>query len=109
MPDIYAVWESQGWENPIVEEQYDPDRTILRLAFTKKQAEKNTENGRTMKIIENKKSILSFLEAKGDSKAKAIAEHLGLSSARTRVLLSELVDKGKVQIQGNGRSRRYGL
>lgn len=49
MPDIYAVWESQGWENPIVEEQYDPDRTILRLAFTKKQAEKTTENGRTMK------------------------------------------------------------
>lgn len=29
VPDIYSVWESQGWEKPIVEEQYNPDRTIL--------------------------------------------------------------------------------
>ncbi len=62
-----------------------------------------------MKTIENKKSIMDFLESEGDSKAKEIAEHLGLSSARTRVILSELADEGKVQIQGNGRSRRYGL
>ena len=40
VPDIYAVWESQGWESPIIEERYDPDRTILTLAFNKKQAEK---------------------------------------------------------------------
>lgn len=109
VPDIYAVWEAQGWKNPMVEEQYDPDRTILMLAFTKKQAEKTAESGRFIKTIENKKSIISFLETEGDSKAADIAEHLGLSPARTRVLLSELVDEGKVQVQGNGRSRRYGL
>ena len=31
VPDIYSVWENQGWEKPIVEEQYNPDRTILSL------------------------------------------------------------------------------
>lgn len=41
VPDIYAVWDSQGWESPVIEEQYNPDRTILTLAFQKKQAEKN--------------------------------------------------------------------
>ena len=30
---------SQGWKEPEVKEQYNPDRTILTLAFTKKQAE----------------------------------------------------------------------
>ena len=40
VPDIYSVWENQGWEKPVVEEQYNPDRTILSLSFTKKEAEK---------------------------------------------------------------------
>ena len=39
VPDIFAVWESQGWKAPEVEEQYNPDRTILTLPF-EKQAEK---------------------------------------------------------------------
>ena len=42
LPDIYAVWESQGFKEPIVEEQYHPDRTILTLPFVKKQAEKTS-------------------------------------------------------------------
>ena len=28
VPDIYSVWENQGWEKPVVEEQYNPDRTF---------------------------------------------------------------------------------
>ena len=35
--------------------------------------------------------------------------YIGLSSARARVILSELADDGKVQTEGNGRSRRYML
>ena len=42
VPDIYAVWDSQGWKEPIVEEQYNPDRTILKLSLVKKQAEKTS-------------------------------------------------------------------
>ena len=34
VPDIFNVWETEGWEQPVVEEQYKPDRTILRLSFT---------------------------------------------------------------------------
>lgn len=33
--DIYAVWDSQRWKEPTVEEQYDPDRTILKLSLVK--------------------------------------------------------------------------
>ena len=122
VPDIYAVWESQGWESPIIEERYDPDRTILTLAFNKKQAEKASrknkqkkqaektgENSKALKTIENKKLILEFLHSQGSSKAVDIAMHIGLSSARARVILSELMADGKIQIEGNGRSRRYML
>ena len=41
IPDIYNVWENEGWTMPIVEESYNPDRTRLSLEFVKKQAIKN--------------------------------------------------------------------
>lgn len=109
VPDIYAVWDLQGWESPSVEEQYNPDRTILTLTFIKKQAEKEKAIGKAAKTIENKNRIITFLQEAGSSKAADIAMHIGLSSARTRVILSELIDEGRVQADGNGRSRRYCL
>lgn len=109
VPDIYAVWDLQGWESPSVEEQYNPDRTILTLTFIKKQAEKENAIGKAAKTIENKNRIITFLQEAGSSKAADIAMHIGLSSARTRVILSELIDEGRVQADGNGRSRRYCL
>ena len=36
VPEIFSVWDSEGWINPIVEELYHPDRTILRLSFEDK-------------------------------------------------------------------------
>ena len=75
----------------------------------KKQAEKTGENSRALKTVENKKLILDFLHSQGSSKATDIAMYIGLSSARARVILSELADDGKVQTEGNGRSRRYML
>ena len=35
-PNIFSVSSEQGWISPQVEEQYNPDRTILRLLFTEK-------------------------------------------------------------------------
>ena len=40
VPDIFQTWEKQGWNEPVVEEQYAPDRTILTLALTEKTADK---------------------------------------------------------------------
>lgn len=33
VPDIYSVWENQGWIAPEVIEEYAQDRTILKLSF----------------------------------------------------------------------------
>lgn len=122
VPDIFAVWDSQGWIAPKVEEQYSPDRTILTLSFIekqaektsrknkqKKQAEKTSRNGQAAKTAKNKQQIIDYITKEGSSKATEIAEYIGLSSARTRVLLSELIDDGKVQAEGNGRARHYRL
>ena len=109
VPDIYAVWESQGFKEPIVEEQYHPDRTILTLPFVKKQAEKTSGNGQTVKTIENKQKIIEFLSLNGSSGTAQIAQYIGLSTARTRVLLAQLAEEERLRPEGNGKSRRYTL
>ena len=109
VPDIYSVWAEKGWDDPIVEEQYGPDRTILTLAFVKKQAEKTSGNAQAAKTIDNKQSILTFIADNGSANSADLAKHIGLSQARTRVLLSELVDAEKIKPYSNGRSRRYTL
>lgn len=35
IPDIYQIWEDEGWKTPMVEETYNPDRTRLSLEFVK--------------------------------------------------------------------------
>jgi len=46
VPDIYEVWDTQGWKEPSVEELYNPDRTSLLLAFVSKQAEKTSRKSK---------------------------------------------------------------
>lgn len=37
VPELYSVWDSQGWEEPSIDERYgDASRTILTLSFNKK-------------------------------------------------------------------------
>ena len=52
VPDIFKVWDDEGWIAPVVEEQYKPDRTILTLTFTEKQAEKASRKSKLKKQAE---------------------------------------------------------
>ena len=111
VPDIFAVWESQGWKEPIIDEQYNPDRTVLILPFIEKQAEKTsgkkTSANQLTKTLENKQKIVSYLSVEGARKTKDIARYIGLSDTRTRVLLAELAGEGRIDTEGNGRNRVY--
>ena len=41
VPELFSVWEEEGWQEPIIEEKMNPDRTILILSFLKKVPEKS--------------------------------------------------------------------
>ena len=115
VPNIFNVWEDEGWEEPIIKESFDPDRTSLILKFIKKQAIKTSDKKqaiktsdkkRTVKTGKNMKEIRLYLQKCETAKTSDIAEVLGLSMARTRVILSEMDD---VEILGTNRTRRYRL
>ena len=42
VPNIFNVWADEGWEEPVIEERFDPDRTILSLSFKKSGDRKPT-------------------------------------------------------------------
>ena len=53
VPLILNTWEDEGWEKPVIEERFDPDRTILELEFVKKTSE---ENKRRKQAKKNRRS-----------------------------------------------------
>jgi len=115
VPNIFNVWADEGWEEPVIEERFDPDRTVLSLSFKKKQAIKTSDKKQAIKTsdkkqakktAENIEKIRNYLEKNGESKASDIAEYVGLSPARTRVLLNEMEE---VVTIGENRNRTYRL
>lgn len=55
MPNIFNVWADEGWEEPVIEERFDPDRTVLSLSFLKKVTEKVAEKKWRKKVTKKRK------------------------------------------------------
>lgn len=119
VPNIFNTWEDQGWVEPIIEEQFDPDRTLLILSINKKQAIKTSDKKQAIKnkrlnpIIKNKQKTLKniekiryYLSQNNIAKTSDIAEYIGLSLPRTRTILKEMSD---VSPLGNNSNRKWTL
>ena len=55
VPELFSVWEEEGWEEPLIEESFDPDRTILTLKFKKKVPKKSAGKKYLKKHLYNMK------------------------------------------------------
>lgn len=115
VPNIFNVWADEGWEEPVIEERFDPDRTVFSLSFVKKQAKKTSDKKQAKKTndkkqakktLENIEKIKYYLVQNGESKTSDIAEYIGLSSARTRALLSDMKE---IEAVGGNCNRVYKL
>ena len=99
----------------MIEERFDPDRTVLSLSFKKKQAIKASDKKQAIKTsdkkqakktAENIEKIRNYLEQSGELKASDMAEYLGLSLPRTRALMNSMES---VVAMGGNRNRTYRL
>ena len=124
VPNIFNVWEEEGWEEPIIEESFEPDRTSLTLKFIEKQAIKTSDKKQAIKTSDKKQAIKTsdkkranktdknmekirlYLQKYETAKTREIAELLGLSVARARAVLSDMND---VEALGTNRNRTYRL
>lgn len=107
VPSIFNTWNDQGWKEPVIEERFDPDRTTLTLEFIKKTRKKTSKEDKIgNKTRINMLKIEKYLQENGESKTNTIAEHLGLSLARTRKILSQM---DSLEAIGTNTNRRYRL
>ena len=127
IPRVFDAWKSIGWKEPIIEEQYEPDRTILILPFeyiknkavnkkTDKKAEKKAEKKADKKAekkadidAKREKKILNYIKAYGSINNTEARELLNLADSTTKRFLKSLVDTGKLIAEGERKSRKYVL
>ncbi|MCP1103693.1 ATP-binding protein [Aequitasia blattaphilus] len=116
VPDIYSTGEQEGWEVPVIKEEYGPNRTILTLSFKEKQAIKTSDRKQAIKTgdkkkraktKENQEKIILYLKEKELLKTSDISEVLGLSVARTRAILNNMVKEGLLEAIGSNKKRVY--
>ena len=90
-PNIFNVWADEGWEEPIIEERFDPDRTVLSLSFVKKEDAKMKEDSNF--IQKNERSLKEVLNHKDYEKILPIIEYLETNSAITTQMARQITGK----------------
>ena len=51
VPELFSVWKDQGWVEPIIKEEFDPDRTILIMKFLKRNIKEKVHKKECAKIL----------------------------------------------------------
>ena len=96
VPNIFNVWNDEGFVELEIEERFDPDRTVLTLSFVKKAMEKSDgkkatkkSDGKkvTKKREEQYEKILTFMQPNVWYKASELMNVLGVKETRTKELL----------------------
>jgi len=96
---IYSVWKDEGWIEPLLEEQFNPDRTVLTLvlsAYDPKMAIKSGDNGTyvtdnvTESVMENviENVIENVSDKKRDVRQQKMLELLSVDGKITTAKLA---------------------
>ena len=131
IPNIYSVWEKQGWGCPDIKETFEPDRITISLGtpFDKtanlQKALINSNDKFKPLIISVDKSkpsintadkpkrqkeiIIEYLTDNPSASSAMLAELLGLKLTRTREILREMVNAGIIVSEGQNKNRIYRL
>jgi len=113
VPNIFGVWKQQGWKEPVINEDFEPERITLLLPFAKSDDKKVTiksdDKKVTIKSQQQKKEMIDYLLNNETAKNSDFAELLGVKSTRVKQLLKELVDAEMVVAEGGNRNRSYRL
>lgn len=121
VPELFAVWQQEGWEEPQIEERQDNiERTIVTLSFKKKvlkktaekkppkkTAEKNCRKKPPKKTLSQYETILSSMEPNIWYRSNEFTDILGVKESRTKELFRELVSAGLLEDDGATKGKKY--
>ena len=138
IPNIYRVWDRNGWNCPEITESFEPDRITIVLETPAVNPEDNAEPARNtggkpavntgdnaspakntggkpavnterMSGACQREVIIEYLTDNVSASPAVLAEVLGIKSSRTRDILRVMREEGIIEAQGSGRNRIYRL
>lgn len=107
VPNIFNVWADEGWEEPVIEERFDPDRTVQSLSFKKKVTEKSGEKKVTKKTQEKYDAILNAMQPDKWYKASEFETIAGVKESRIKALLKDMREQGLIESIGSTKGKMY--
>ena len=113
IPNIFRVWHDQGWAEPTISQQMNPDRTTLTLVLSPASADisaiKIGDKNKTAIKSVKKQMIIEYLTDHPAAKSAEIAAFVSLKPSRVRDYLKELMAEDIVVAEGGNRNRTYRL
>jgi len=113
IPNIFRVWHDQGWTEPVISQQINPDRTTLTLVLSPVSADasaiKTGDNNKTAIKSVKKQMIIEYLTDHPAARSAEIAAFVSLKPSRVLDCLRELIAEDIVVAEGGNRNRTYRL
>ena len=95
IPNIFRVWHDQKWQEPVLTQSFEPDRTTLLLYFEKSDDKKVTiksdDKKVTIKSSTQKTMIVDYLTDHITGTVSELSELLGVKGSRVKKLIYELI------------------
>ncbi len=115
IPNIYSIWDKQGWEAPIITEDFEPARITMSLSVSTDDTVIVSDDKKvTIKTDDKKKvtelrkdTIIEYLTDHVNVRSSELAELLGVKTTRGKNLLNSLIADGIVVAEGANRNRTY--
>ena len=112
IPNLYRVWKSEGWPEPVFTESRNPDRVSLTLYMTSHGSGGETTAGEKqvpLGALSQRQLLIDHLTDHPTSDLFALSKALGVSLSRTESLLQQLANEGIVVVETDQKNRLYKL
>lgn len=117
IPNIMSIWGQQNWEEPMIIQSFEPERTTLVLSLKLPKGKSVGDKKSVIKIGDKKSAItesvkqiiIEYLTDRVSASCAEIASILNLQSSRTRDYLVALIAEGVVVAEGANKNRTYRL
>lgn len=112
LPNIYNVWNAQGWPPPVIREQFDPERITLTLSMSAGlvvPVSSALQVPAPAQDAVQKAAIVEHLTNYSRASSAELAALLGVSRARACILLNQLAEQQIVVPLEESNQRFYRL
>ena len=115
VPNIYAIWEQEGYVDPTVEElsgREDTIVTVVTLPLVKKEQNDHHQGGNAggetgVDWKERSDGILRLLQEDPYISTAKISENLNLSRRQVERALNKMKDAGRIHREGSARNGKW--